>query len=158
MLHLRPMRADELPAFLELTGTFFAESLAESWGARVEEVDAKARADAVALLPHGVATDGHELLVAEDEDGDVVAHAWLGRSERDGRAAAFLFDLHVAEGQRGRGHGREVLELVERRARELGYDRIGLNVFPQNRPALALYRSAGYREVALFLGKRLDRG
>ncbi len=47
------------------------------------------------------------------------------------------------------------MRLVEEEARRLGIDRIALNVFGRNEVARNLYRSLGYEENAVSMGKRL---
>jgi len=40
--------------------------------------------------------------------------------------------------------------------RALGLDRLRLNVFGHNAPARALYRSPGYEELSVLMGKSLE--
>jgi GNAT superfamily N-acetyltransferase len=51
---------------------------------------------------------------------------------------------------RGRGVGRRLLEEVETHARRLGYRRARLTTGDRQPEALALFRGAGYREIAPF--------
>ena len=54
-----------------------------------------------------------------------------------------LEELCVAEGWRGRGVGKRILEEVKSIAREKGCTDIRLTCAPQNGPAIALYESMG---------------
>lgn len=74
--------------------------------------------------------------------------------------------MYVRPASRSRGVARALLEALEQTARELGYERIRLDTGPKQVHGLALYRSAGYVDVApyndnpfaCFWGeKRLDR-
>jgi GNAT superfamily N-acetyltransferase len=74
--------------------------------------------------------------------------------------------MYVRPSSRSRGVARALLEALEQTARELGYERIRLDTGPKQVHGLALYRSAGYEDVApyndnpfaCFWGeKRLDR-
>jgi ribosomal protein S18 acetylase RimI-like enzyme len=80
---------------------------------------------------------------------------WLGKREQQGRRFFWVWDVFVAEEHRGRGVGRQAMELAEQEARRQGLSRIELNVFGGNDAARSLYRSVGYEEVAIQMGKEL---
>ena len=72
---------------------------------------------------------------------------------------AFIDELYISEGWRGRGIGRSTMEFVERAARELGVNAIHLEVSRGNDPAIELYRRTGYVDNERYLmTKWLDRG
>lgn len=58
--------------------------------------------------------------------------------------------MWVADSARGLGLGRRMLDALEDQARTLGFTRLRLETHPALREAIALYRSAGYREVPAF--------
>jgi ribosomal protein S18 acetylase RimI-like enzyme len=62
--------------------------------------------------------------------------------------------MWVASSARGLGVGRRLLEELERRAVELGSSTIRLETNKTLKEAIALYRSAGYREIAAFNEER----
>jgi GNAT superfamily N-acetyltransferase len=55
--------------------------------------------------------------------------------------------MFVTASARRRGHGRQLLAELERRAREAGYDRVRLYTTAVLSEARALYDDAGYRRV-----------
>jgi ribosomal protein S18 acetylase RimI-like enzyme len=57
---------------------------------------------------------------------------------------AYIDELYIAEGFRGRGLGRRAMQFVERAAGELGVNAMHLEVSPVNQAALELYRRSGY--------------
>jgi ribosomal-protein-alanine N-acetyltransferase len=61
---------------------------------------------------------------------------------------AHLLNLSVAAPWQRRGMGRELLKFVLKLARDYGAARILLEVRPSNGAAVALYKSAGFTEVA----------
>ena len=63
--------------------------------------------------------------------------------------------MYVAPTARGRGVGRQMLLELETIARQLGAERIVLETGPRQPEAIALYRRAGFVEIALF-GDYLD--
>jgi ribosomal protein S18 acetylase RimI-like enzyme len=76
-------------------------------------------------------------------------------ADPDGRRMAWVSEVEVAEGERGQGHGRALMLLAERECLAAGVRDLGLNVFADNAPANALYRSLGYRTFRTSLLKYL---
>lgn len=97
------------------------------------------------LLPQGLSTPRMLILRGFSADGEPVGRAWIGLDHPRGAPdMAFLYDIEVAEQRRGRGLGRALLEAVEDAVMDAGVHSLELNVFGHNRPAVALYDSAGY--------------
>lgn len=112
-------------------------------------VDAEARAAALLLIddPHlgrlWVARQGETLV-------GYVAVALGFSFEYRGREA-FVDELFIAESHRGRGLGREALELAEAYCREKGVNALHLEVEHHRGPALELYRRRGFENFGRFL-------
>ena len=98
-----------------------------------------------------------------------VGAAWYRRFAPEELAVGFAdpsvpeLAIAVAEGHRGRGLGRVLLAALCDRARRAGFAALDLNVSPENRPALALYRRVGFAEVGahrwgLWMRRRLADG
>ena len=83
------------------------------------------------------------------EDGRAVAGGGVRRLD-DG--VCEIKRMFVVPSARGRGHGRRLLEALERAARDLGYRRVRLDTAQSMTTALALYRSAGYRPIPDYNG------
>ena len=83
------------------------------------------------------------------EDGEAVAGGGLRRLAPD---AAEIKRMFVAPPARGRGHGRRVLDELEAAAADLGYRRLRLDTAQSMTTAIALYRSAGYRDIPDYNG------
>jgi L-amino acid N-acyltransferase YncA len=97
------------------------------------------------------------VLVAE-ADGRVVGWASLNVFNAR-RAYAHVADLslYVERGWRGRGVGRQLLEALIGRARELGFHKLVLAAFPWNEAGMRAYRRAGFRDVGTYREQgRLD--
>ncbi|WP_435971073.1 GNAT family N-acetyltransferase [Streptomyces sp. Qhu_M48] len=163
-----PAEPPELPGGVEvrpMTEAEFGEwevrakdGFARSWIDRgVPEAQARAKAESshARFLPLGLATPGVAIHVVV-RDGRPAGHLWTGRIELEPeRWAAFVYDIEVAEGQRGRGYGRALMLLAERVAREAGETRLGLHVFAGNTPAIRLYESLGFRTTHVNSAKEL---
>ncbi len=78
-------------------------------------------------------------------------------TEQTARRAVFV-DLLVDPERRRKGLGRYLLKWGIRALWAYGYERVRLWVTVANRPALALYESAGFRAVASAMIYRWDRG
>jgi ribosomal protein S18 acetylase RimI-like enzyme len=89
-----------------------------------------------------VAADVLPFLLALDDDATPVAYGevWLDAEEDEAELARLLVDPAV----RGRGHGRRLVALLTVEARRLGFAEVWLRVRPENAPAIACYRGAGF--------------
>jgi ribosomal protein S18 acetylase RimI-like enzyme len=86
---------------------------------------------------------GGEFLVGELA-GRIVAMGALLRSD-DLRAE--IKRMRVTPNAQRRGYGRTLLDLLERRARELGYSALHLDTTTKQHAAQELYRQHGFQEV-----------
>lgn len=93
----------------------------------------------------------HLFLVTEaDDHGEIIADALLlGRRSARGAwsATGRLYTLAVAPDYRGQRIALRLVEALLAAAGERGVQRIRLEVDPDNAPALALYRSLGFKEI-----------
>jgi ribosomal protein S18 acetylase RimI-like enzyme len=154
---IRPLREDEYEAWRRLSRRRYAEDMIENGGFSPEDAREKSEKDFALTMPDGLSTPGQHLYAVETPDGEVVGHVWLGeRDTRDEGRVAFVYEIRIDEEQRGRGYGRGAMLLLEDEARALGLGRIELNVFGGNDVARGLYRSLGYEERAVMMGKKLS--
>jgi ribosomal protein S18 acetylase RimI-like enzyme len=152
---LRPLREDEYADWLARTKEGYAESMIVAGGVPEDVARKKAEHDHASLLPDGLATKDH-FIYAVEADGQVVGSLWL--ANRDGGdlgASLFVYALAIDEAHRGRGFGRDAMQLAEGVAREQGLGSVTLNVFGGNAVARGLYTSLGYEEQAVFMRKGL---
>jgi DNA-binding MarR family transcriptional regulator len=84
-------------------------------------------------------------------DGETVAGGCVTLSEPK---VGWLKRMWVADAARGLGIGRRLLEALEREARTLGATTIRLDTNKALKEAIAMYRSAGYRQVPPFNEER----
>src|SRR5262249_10746033 len=80
-------------------------------------------------------------------DGEAVA---CGAVKRIAPRIGSLKRMWVAASARGLGIGRRLLQALEAQARALGLTTLRLETNKALREAIAVYRSAGFREVARF--------
>jgi ribosomal protein S18 acetylase RimI-like enzyme len=75
-----------------------------------------------------------------------IATCFRGFSTFSARPLINIHDLAVVESHRGRGIGRQLLEAVERKARELGCCKVTLEVQENNTLARGVYQRAGFAQ------------
>ena len=154
-VRLRPITADEFPAFMAASKAGYAEGIEVHGGQTHEAALQKAEADFPAVLPMGLETPGHHVFIVE-ADGTAVGRLWLAEREMAGRRVMFVCDITIDAEHQGHGYGRAAMQLAEAEAGSRGIERIELNVFGGNDVARGLYRSLGYVETSAQMAKVLD--
>jgi ribosomal protein S18 acetylase RimI-like enzyme len=88
----------------------------------------------------------NQAFVARTADGAMVGHAWVARvlNQFTGRSEALVLNLFVEEDFRGRGAAKQLMDVVEKWAKDQDLERIGLSVAVDNEPAVRLYEEMGY--------------
>ncbi len=152
---LRKLRDDELPAFGEVSMARYVQSIELHGGVPHELAAEKARRDFEALWPDGRPGPEHHIYAVE-KDGFGIGFLWLAERDSHGRKVVWVYDVWIDEEHRGRGLGREAMRLAEQETRMFGGARLELNVFGRNDVARGLYRSLGYEESAILMGKDLE--
>ena len=93
-----------------------------------------------------------ELFLVGSSDGELMASAMAGFDGHRG----WIYYFAVSPAHRGHGHGRALMQEVERLLRERGCPKLNLQVRSGNTDAVAFYRKLGYVEDdVISLGKRL---
>jgi GNAT superfamily N-acetyltransferase len=150
VIALRPLREDEYEAWDAAHRAEYGRGLVEHVGMPREQAEAKVERDVAHVLPEGLATANTWIWAVED-DGRVVGTVLVGL--RDG--GAWLYDITIAEGERGKGYGRAAMTALEGEVRTLGHGTIGLNVWGGNDVARGLYRSLGWAEESVHMRRKL---
>ena len=108
-------------------------------------------------------TEGGGVILVAEYDGAVVGYAsiLMDVSSADDidevdYIYAYVNDLGVTQGMRGRGVGTALLTACEERARRADRKWFGLSVLAANTDALRLYRRLGFDPHIVLLEKRLD--
>jgi putative acetyltransferase len=105
----------------------------------------------VAALPGAYVPPGGGLWVAREDEGPAGCVALRPLVA----ASAELKRLYVRPGFRGRRVGRALMDAAIVRARAAGCRTVRLDTFPSMVEAVALYRSAGFREIGPYHDKAL---
>jgi ribosomal protein S18 acetylase RimI-like enzyme len=153
---LVPMAADVWDVWRGASIAGYVRDMVRVGAWPADDALARANREFEHLLPAGRATPGHEFRSIVTDSGETVGALWFGPHDEVGQGAAFVLDIEVDAGSRGRGYGRAALLALEPIVRQLGYDSIRLHVFGDNEVARNLYRSSGYLETDVSMLKRLD--
>lgn len=115
----------------------------------VERVESFVRLLLAEDLPQYVAVDGSR----------VVGWCDVRREEAEAMAHVGILGMGVHADYRGQGLGRRLMQRCLEHAPRVGLERVGLEVFGSNAPAIALYESEGFRHegVRRYALKRPDR-
>lgn len=100
----------------------------------------------LAGLPGAYAPPTGELFIARDGEGRAIGCVALRPVEPKGTCE--MKRLYVAPAGRGQGLGRALMVAVIGEAREIGYRQMRLDTLPEMTTAQAMYRAAGFREIA----------
>lgn len=88
-----------------------------------------------------------------------IAGLWMGNTvdQISGDRHAYIFMLFVEPAHRRRGIGSALMQTAETWAAHRGDRQIGLQVFTENRAAINLYETLGYRPQAIWMIKPISQ-
>jgi ribosomal protein S18 acetylase RimI-like enzyme len=108
------------------------------------------------LLPDGLATkDQYLFSIVEETNGEAVGVLWLEIKSNRPIPSAFIYDIRINEGLRGRGYGRQSLYAAENLLRSMNIKTLSLHVFADNTAAKKLYDKAGFAVISYNMRKNL---
>jgi ribosomal protein S18 acetylase RimI-like enzyme len=152
---LRRPTADEYQAWSALELEEYISEIVASGSLSRAAAEDQARREDAELLPQGLDTPG-QLIFRLEAEGQPVGWLWLALQHPHGDpGVGFIYNIVVDESFRGRGYGREAMQLAEEEAKRHGLHALALNVFGHNRIAWDLYLSLGYRETSVRMKKDL---
>ncbi|UNO39036.1 GNAT family N-acetyltransferase [Streptomyces sp. MST-110588] len=149
----RALGEEEYPAWLEGAHTEFVR-MRVALGVPRETAERQSADEHRTMLPRGPGTPGHRLRVLAHHGTDV-GSLWVALRAPEQRPGGYVFDVRVAPGHRGRGHGRTLMLVAERECLAAGQPLLGLRVYADNAPARGLYESLGYTVEEYVFGKPL---
>ena len=148
------MTQPEFDAFLaHVIPEYTAENVRAGYWGESEALE-KSRKQTESLLSQGSQTRDHYLFTLYDGE-DAVGMFWLQANMDRPIKSGYIFDVYIEEKFRGKGYGRQVMSLIEEKARELELKSLGLHVFAHNTVAKNLYMSIGYKVFSFNMTKTL---
>lgn len=150
---LRAMTVTEYDAWLPGAIEDYARHHVEAGSIPAEDAQAMAKKQFADLLPEGVSTPEHHVLVPEVASA-AVGLLWLHIPTAEG-STAFVYDVVVDSARRGSGLGRAIMLAGEEYARARGATAMRLHVFGSNTVARHLYETLGYDVTNVMMSKSL---
>jgi len=124
MSKLIPMTQPEYDIYLtHLIPDYAADNVRAGYWDESEALE-KSRKQLESLLPQGLQTKDHYIYNLVDGD-QTVGMIWLRAQLDRAVKSGFIFDVMVDEKFRGKGYGRQLMTLIEEKARELDLKSIG---------------------------------
>jgi|SRR5579864_836789 len=152
---LRRPTADEYAAWSTQELESYIDEIVASGSLSRAAAEEQAHREDAELLPLGLDTPG-QLIFRLEVEGEPVGWLWLSLHHPYGDSGVgFIYNIVVDETFRGRGYGREAMQLAEQEASRHGLHALALNVFGHNTVARDLYLSLGYRETSIRMRKEL---
>ena len=159
-IRLEPMTPERFETFAEESKRGFAGEQVASGTLPEAEAREYAESELARLLPDGLDTPGQHVWTVHDPEsrqpGAEIGHLWITVELKSEGWQAFVYDVALHEGVRGRGLGRATMLAGEEEARALGATTMRLNVFGHNLAALRLYEGLGYTPASTMMARRLD--
>ncbi|MFI5893614.1 GNAT family N-acetyltransferase [Actinoplanes sp. NPDC051513] len=134
----------ELEARRPAMAASYARDVVQNFGVDPDRALEQSAHQIGAGLPDGLATEGQLLRKAVD-GGDEVGFLWMSMPGTVYPDMAWLSEIEVADGLRGRGYGSQMINAAEADLVARGVRRVGLHVFGNNIGARRLYQRLGYR-------------
>ena len=154
MSKLVPMTQPEFDSYFEtLVPDYAVDNVRAGYWSEDEALE-KSRQQTMSLLSQGLQTPNHYIYSLYDDE-QKIGMIWLKVDLDRPVKSGFIFDVRVEDEFRGKGYGKEIMSLVEEKARELGVQRMGLHVFAYNDVAKNLYERIGYKVSSMNMLKEL---
>ena len=154
MIRLVPMTESEFEAYLEQTVPEYAAENVRAGYWSEEEALERAHQAYTNLLPQGVKTENNYLFIIQlEESGEKIGMIWM--KHETPRPHGFIFEIALDETQRGKGYGKQAMLALEKFAKDMGVETIGLHVFTHNKAATKLYQGLGYEVTSQNMVKHI---
>ena len=147
MLELKPMNQDQYNNYITYSKNNYAQEIIKSRGIGIEEATQITNKEFDALLSDGLISKNQYLYTIENDNNENIGIIWFSSDSNHGDNELFLCDIEINKEFRGKGYGRESMDLLESKVKEFNMHTISLHVFLHNKIACSLYNKIGYKEV-----------
>lgn len=156
MVALARIEQRDFEEFLEKAIHDYAQEKIISGNWMADEALEKSRAEFMSLLPDGLQTKDQFVYSVLDEDTNLsIGVLWVQVKMGEFHRKAFICDFVIQPVFRGNGFGKQALQALDKKLKEMGVTSVSLHVFAHNTNAIALYEKAGYKATNLYMGKEL---
>lgn len=156
MVALARIEQRDFEEFLEKAIHDYAQEKIISGNWMADEALEKSRAEFMSLLPDGLQTKDQFVYSVLDEDTNLsIGVLWVQVKMGEFHRKAFICDFVIQPEFRGNGFGKQALQALDKKLKEMGVTSVSLHVFAHNTNAITLYEKAGYKATNLYMGKEL---
>ncbi|MEE3805856.1 GNAT family N-acetyltransferase [Lysinibacillus fusiformis] len=154
MISLKPMNQEEFKQYISYAIEDYAKDKIASGNWSEDEAINLSRESFERLLPNGEKTENNHLL-SIFHDNILVGMIWISQKAPKNPNEGFIYDFVIFEQYQGQGYGKKAMKEAEIIAKELGMNKIGLNVFGHNKIARGLYEKMGYKITNITMAKTI---
>lgn len=156
MLELRKMTPDEYANYMKSSVEKYAEEKQKGEGLTPENALKMAQDSYQRLLPQGLETPEQFLYSIFSKDSqNSIGILWMAKKMNGVKPYTFIYDIELDAENRGKGLGKDLMQLVEKETLQLGCVSIGLHVYGHNAAAVALYEKSGFETTSRMMKKDL---
>lgn len=154
MMKIQPFTQNDFETYLAKALPHLAEEIAQARGISQEAGMSVAQNSFSNLFPKGEVNAKDQYIGFLVEGADKVGIIHFGvRKDPNSSPDVYLWDVEIFKPYRRNGFGKTAMRLLESQVRDLGLNRISLNVFGHNKMARALYEDLGYHTRSLSMTK-----
>ncbi|GED66007.1 GNAT family N-acetyltransferase [Lysinibacillus sp. FSL M8-0216] len=151
MISLKPMNHEEFKQYISYAIEDYAKDKIASGNWSEDEAIDLSRESFERLLPNGEKTENNHLSSIFHDD-ILVGMIWISQKTPN---EGFIYDFVIFEQYQGQGYGKKAMKEAEIIAKQLGMNKIGLNVFGHNKIARGLYEKMGYEITNITMAKTI---
>ena len=154
---LKKMTESEFNEYFKKLVVDYAKENVENGHWEEDEALELSRQQTNALLPQGLNTENHYLFsLFSDKLNMNVGYLWVQIQETKSIKKAFIFDIELIEMFRGKGLGKETLQVLEDWLKTQNVKTLALHVFDKNTVARKLYFKFGFKDMSHNMIKELN--
>jgi len=154
MITLRLISENDFDEYFPKAIISYAKEKITSTNSQEELALSNATNEFCTLLPNREKTENHFVYTIFDENLKVGV-IWLGLASPYRKEEGYIYDFIIYEEFQGKGYGKMNMMEVEKKAKDLGMNRIELHVFGHNKIARLLYENIGYGLTNIIMSKTL---
>lgn len=151
MISLKPMNHKQFRQYISYAIEDYAKDKIASGNWSEDEAIDLSRESFERLLPNGEKTENNHLSSIFHDD-ILVGMIWISQKAPN---KGFIYDFVIFEQYQGQGYGKKAMKEAEIIAKQLGMNKIGLNVFGHNKIARGLYEKMGYEITNITMAKTI---
>ncbi|EON70635.1 GNAT family N-acetyltransferase [Lysinibacillus sphaericus] len=153
MITLKPMNQEEFKQYISYAIEDYAKDKIASGNWSEDEAIDLSKKSFDQLLPKDEKTKNNHLFSIFHND-ILVGMIWISQKATNPNEG-FIYDFVIFEQCQGQGYGKKAMKEAETIAKELGMNKIGLNVFGHNKIARGLYEKMGYEITNIAMAKKI---